>query len=380
MKIQAHVWLRGLAAAVALALLASISGMATPAAHAALGGPVIIGGDDLTDHGSVDGSGNPIDGWLYIQRALENIKPNVTRSNDGSVAAIGTGSASDGDAGAAIAVASAKAGLTVNYHEGAAAIDQFFTDLAAGTAHPAIIWISGTGASGDLDSTEAAALNTHGPGIAGFVNSGGGLLSHGTEYGWLFSLLPGASTVSGGSSDDLYLTPDGLAAFPGVTNTDVNAGPWHNHFEGDFGGLKVLVRSHDVLDKNEQDAAVIIGGSAVTLPGAPAPTAAAPKSVPTPCIPGILESRCFDTVPQVNVTVPAPTATTVPPTVAPAQPAPVSTVLGVSQAPRTGAIAAPNTGAGPDTSGGVSATSIALLALFGAALLGSAAALRARRR
>ncbi|MFQ5430497.1 MAG: hypothetical protein ACE5E1_09330 [Phycisphaerae bacterium] len=235
-------------------------------------GAVIIGGDDLTDHGSVDNQGNPLRGWLYIERALENIRPLVTRAgNDGSIAALGSAPSTelDGNAGAAIGFAAAAAGIPVTYYEGAAAINQFFTDLDAGTVNPAILWTAGTGASNDLGFNEGQALTNHAASIANFVNSGGGLLSHGsgsTAYGWLTALLPDLADVNSGSSGDLTLTAEGLAAFPGVTDLDINAGPWHNHFEGDFQGLDILATSGDVTDSFGNPAAVIIGGAGVSLP------------------------------------------------------------------------------------------------------------------
>jgi hypothetical protein len=253
---------------LALACVGVLAGSQKAAADP-LGGPVIIGGDDLTDHGSLEG-GKPDDGWLYIQRALENISPKVSRTNDGSVAALGSSlSESDCcDAGAAIGYAAAEAGLTVNYYDGADEVRRFFAELDAGTAKPRIIWISGNGAGNDLDGDEPQALIDNATKIADFVNAGGGLMSHGSEFGWLSALLPGLNAVGGGSSGDLELTPEGTAAFPGVTNDDVNAGPWHNHFEGNFGGLQVLVKSNSVDDSNGNDAAVVLGGAAVQLPGA----------------------------------------------------------------------------------------------------------------
>ncbi|MGH3130999.1 MAG: hypothetical protein ACRDNX_09300 [Gaiellaceae bacterium] len=247
---------------------------ATSVAAAPLGGPVIIGGDDLTDHGCIDEAGNPVEGWLYLQKALENISPQVTRGDhDGSVAALGS-SPTDGvfcgDAGSAIAVAAAKAGLPVTFHDNEEGIREFFAALDAGTIKPKIIWISGDGAGNDLgdgEGDEPAALADNATKLGDFVNSGGGLMSHGTEYGWLFGLLPGLTSIDDGGSDDLELTSEGNAAFPGLTNEDVNAGPWHNFFEGDFGGLQVLVKSNAVDDSQGNDAAVIIGGAAVTLPG-----------------------------------------------------------------------------------------------------------------
>ncbi len=71
-------------------------------AATASAGPIILGGDDLTHHGSTS-AGQVFDGWLYIQRALENIAPAVTIANDGSVAVLGSADsmATTNDAGAA---------------------------------------------------------------------------------------------------------------------------------------------------------------------------------------------------------------------------------------------------------------------------------------
>ena len=264
-----------------LAVLIAAAGLVTavwaPPAVSAVGGPVILGGDDLTEHGSYD----PVadvneDGWLYLQKALENVAPQVTRAgNDGSIAALGSvdSTATDSDAGGAMHYAAQEAGLTVTYYDGAAAIEAFFTSLRAGTAKPAIVWVAGTDASNDLDSTESAALVNNATTIADFVGSGGGLISHGTDYSWLSALLPGTTTVivstSGG---DLYLTPEGTAAFPGVTAANFNSGPWHNYFQGNFGGLGVLVRSSTIDDASGNDAAVVLGGAAVTFtPGGSCP-------------------------------------------------------------------------------------------------------------
>jgi len=115
-------------------------------------GPVVIGGDDLDYHGSWSGSSN-LAGWKYIENALKGMfQPPpascLTRPNDGTIAAIGapasgatatTGSMIGGAAGA---VAHAAAMLTpprsVNYYEGAAAINTFFTGLVNGTNRPAV--------------------------------------------------------------------------------------------------------------------------------------------------------------------------------------------------------------------------------------------------
>ncbi len=259
----------------------------------AVGGPVILGGDDLTDHGSTDDAGNSLQGWLYMEKAVGNIKAQVGRANDGSIAAFGSEprdvvNGSGGDAGMGIKNAANKNGMTVRYFDTAAEINGGFASIQNGTYSPAIIWIAGNGAGNDLGSgpdagcqgglqpsgagtqTEGEAITANAQVINTFVNSGGGLFSHGTCYTWLSALLPGLTTVDGGSSDDLFRTPAGIAAFPGVSDADFNAGPWHNHFEGDFGGLDVLVRSSNRDDAAGNDAAVVIGGGQVSLTEKPA--------------------------------------------------------------------------------------------------------------
>lgn len=251
----------------------------------AMAGPVILGGDDLTEHGRVDAAGNPEQGWLYMQRALANISPNVTRPNDGSVAALGSTAApptARGDAGAAIGVAAQRNGLPVTYYDGAAAIQDFFNKLRDGRVRPRIVWLAGALAQNDLDGckgTEDTVITRNAELLDQFVTAGGGLMSHGTCYDWIAALLPGLQTLDTGSSRDLFLTPEGVAAFPGLTSDDVNAGPWHNHFQGNFGGLQALVRSSRIDDAAGQDAAVVIGGSAVSIRPPPPPTCVNPTVV-----------------------------------------------------------------------------------------------------
>ena len=250
-------------------------------AGAAYAGPVILGGDDLTDHGSRSGSAN-IDGWLYIERAINNIlntPGNITRpGNNGSIAALGSAAVAgcpptcpSGNAGAAIGSAAAVLGKTVNYYDGAAAINQFFNDLVAGTVNPAMIWIAGSESGNNLDAAEGAALVANAIRIANFVSSGGGLMAHGSgadAYGWLSVLIPGI-IESPICNTPATLTPAGAAAFPGLTNADISAGPCHSSFSGNFGSLQVLARDSGGL-------AFILGGGAGTVigggPTSPIPT------------------------------------------------------------------------------------------------------------
>lgn len=353
--------------------------------RAAIGGPVIIGGDDMTDHGSVDGDGNLLQGWLYIQRALENLAPNVTRSNDDTVAALGSSasSATEEDAGAAIGLAAAKVGLTATYHDGGVAIQEFFDDLASGAERPAIIYVAGDGASNDIeDQDEIDALTANAAAINTFVNEGGGLLSHGSEFGWLQALIPGIIVVDVGGGD-LYFTDEGLEALPGLVVEDINAGPWHNYFSGDFGGLDVLVRSSttstcdtgepgfaaQIQEEECVDAPVIIGGAQVSIIGGDEedPTA-------TPCIPAIPGYRC-DGKPGSSAGTPvSPTvAPTQQPTTAPPPAAATATPSGgTAGAGGRPGITGPDTGDGTTSGGGgTPVIAIALLAGAGIALIGA---------
>lgn len=214
-------------------------------------GPVILGGDDLTDHGSRSGGANQ-EGWLYMEKAISNLYSAQTRTGTLTVDIAALGSADPGagvytssNAGGGINSVANILGRSVSFFNGAASISSFFTDLATGAVNPRIIWLAGTGAANDLDSSEGTALTTNATAIDLFVGSGGGLMAHGsgsTAYGWLFALLPGLSAVSGCNSTGATLTAAGTAAFPGLSNSDIdaNAGPCHNHFVGTFGGLTTL--------------------------------------------------------------------------------------------------------------------------------------------
>ena len=232
-----------------------------------LGGPVILGGDDLTDHGSYNSAtGQVEDGWFYIKKALQNIKVKVTRPNNGTVAVLGASdsTAISGNAGGAYHYASPQAGLTPQFYNGAAALESFFNALRNGTVQPAIIVASGTGALNNLDAAEGVVLTNNAVTMADFVNSGGGLLSHGSgpiAYGWLTTLLPGVLESTGCNVNTLSLTADGQTAFPGLTNSDIRTGPCHSHFSGNLGDLKVLAKDGTPWN-------IIIGGAAVQLPGA----------------------------------------------------------------------------------------------------------------
>lgn len=268
------------------ALLACVSGLASA-------GPVILGGDDLTDHGSRSGGAN-LEGWLYIQKAVGNVLGSTTRAGTITTDIVALGSAANptftsANAGGAIGSAADVLGKTVTFIDGAAAIDQFFIDLAAGLVNPSMLWIAGTGAANDLDSAEGTALSGNAAAINAFGASGGGIMAHGSgavAYGWLSTLLPGLTEVSGCNSTGATLTAAGNAAFPGLSNSDIdaNAGPCHSHFTGDFGGLTTL--AFDGLGRS-----YIIGGGADTVircggPGEPPCPTPEPDSLPLVALAG----------------------------------------------------------------------------------------------
>lgn len=245
-------------------LLASAAAVMPSSALAAAGGPVLLDGGDFPDHGGYDGT-NLTGAWMYAEAAVNNIAPVVTRFNDGSIALLGSAdsTSTSSQTGANYHWLGVVLGKTISYHEGATAINQFFTDLAAGSINPAIIVTAGTGSGNDLSGAEGTALAGNAVAIADFVNSGGGLIGHGsgtTAFGWLATLLPGINFPSGCSSGTLALTPEGVLAFPSLTNTAIKSGPCHGNFTGNLGGLEVLAK--DGSDRN-----IIIGGAQVSLPG-----------------------------------------------------------------------------------------------------------------
>lgn len=261
--------LRRVIGAVALALGAST----------ALAGPVIIDGTDANDHGSASGGVN-LSGWLYMQRALENLAGAVAPSVQKTVTVIGT-TAGAGQAynsiNSAFGLSSlVAAGWSINYVDGAAAIAAALGSLS--TATTGLLYMTTcSNSGGDMDATEMAAVNAAAANINNFVGGagnaslGGGLFSMAQSctgaYGWLTTLIPGIVATDiggGGTGSNISLTAAGQSAFPALTNTDLaGADPWHGYFSGNLGGLSVL----GVADFQGSSRNVIIGGGAGTVIG-----------------------------------------------------------------------------------------------------------------
>lgn len=267
-------------------------------------GPIQLGGDDANDHGEVvteDLDADPSTpetvvlppetarGWRYIMLSLKKMLETEQRAGvSNSIAVIGTdGSAAylasnlpgvtADDGGVSCATTQtddtycmmevikaeldrlngATAAPTVTYYETAAEVTAFFNALTAGTVNVAVVYIPGDGGTNDLGegatsddevnddpsvtSNMEQALIDSATDIAAFNAAGGGLLSSGSDnyLSWLSILIPTIGIDDEPTSDYIKITADGAALWVGLTDADINA-PWHNHFTGSLGALKVL--------------------------------------------------------------------------------------------------------------------------------------------
>jgi hypothetical protein len=286
---------------LALVAVGMLVGM--PAAWA---GPVVVDGTDANDHGQTDFTGTQNEeGWLYMQKVLENLAPQV---GNGNTTVVSLGTDPNTTAYDAINSAFSKSAIASTWNfvniNGATDIASFLGGSSVGgnsLANTGILYIpTANNAFGDLEDDELAEINSRGAAINNFVggagnpNQGGALFAMAespssfsvTPYGWLTSLLPSLTVNDVGASTPITLTSEGQAAFPGLTTADLSAGPWHNYFTGNFGGLKVLATA---ADNNGVVQPLILGGGAGTVITPPPPT-----GVPEPAsVVGILAFGAF---------------------------------------------------------------------------------------
>lgn len=229
---------------IALAALVSLS-MAAPAQA----GPFILDLTDADDHGSATATENR-DGWLYMQRVLENLAPGVTNGNMRVVQLGGSGKAL-GAATSAFGFSSLSGGggWTFSSVNGVSAISDFFDGTGAiSVNNTGIIMLdSGFNVSGGMSNAERLELDSNATALDAFLGAGGALHSQRNQtssggYGWLSTLVPGL-VASSSFASGLILTPAGSAAFPGLSNSDLSAGPYHGVFTGSLGGLTTLFKS-----------------------------------------------------------------------------------------------------------------------------------------
>lgn len=243
-----------------------LAGLMTFGAGSALAGPYILAGTDADDHGSATATAN-VDGWFFMQRAIENLGTAVT-NGDKVVVSLGSdpGTTAGSAAASAFAFSSLVAsGWTFVNVNGAAAIDAFFA--AGGGAETAgiIMLDSGNNVFGGLTADEQAALTSNATALNNFLGTGGGLFSQANGYGFLSALVPSLLLVDE-SATGINLTPAGNSAFPGLTNADLGAGPYHNGFSN-TGSIPVLGVGAST------GTPIIIGASTGTItdPGTPVP-------------------------------------------------------------------------------------------------------------
>lgn len=152
-----------------------------------------------------------------------------------------------------------------------------------------------------MSSVELAAVNAGAAAIASFVGGagnpsvGGGLFAMGQSgtgaYGWLSSLIPGLTYTDvggGGIGSNITLTPEGAAAFPGLTNAQLaGADPWHGYFSGNLGSLSVLgTAPQSGVARN-----IVIGGGAGTVISSSVPDGGATLALLVPAFLGLVALR-----------------------------------------------------------------------------------------
>ncbi|HKU63839.1 MAG TPA: PEP-CTERM sorting domain-containing protein [Rhizomicrobium sp.] len=243
-----------LATATALAL----------SAGSALAGPFIISGTDSDEHGFASGGAN-FDGWLYMQKALENIGGGVTNGSK-TVVTFGSTSSALTAANSAFGFSSlVGAGWNIVNLDGVTDITNFFNGTGTTNINNTGIMMidSGSNVTGGISPLEDAVLTTNAVLINSFVGAGGGLFSQASQLGWLSALVPGIAITPGGAGTGLVLTPDGNTAFPGLTNADISTGPWHAEF-GNYSPLFLLAE-----DTTGRDVIIGAGAGSITDPEPP---------------------------------------------------------------------------------------------------------------
>ncbi len=243
-------------------------------------GPIIIAGTDADDHGGQSGGVNTT-GWLFMQKALESMAPNVTNGSKTLVCIGCNGSTATAAITSALNLSTLSgAGWTLISLTSSSDITNFFNGSGAtNLANSGIIYMPTVAGNvgGGITDTQLAIVNAQGAAIDAFAAGGGGLFTQeqansNIGYGWLSSLIPGLAIHGDNdgslfSSNQLNLTPAGTAAFPGLTDSDLsNATPWHGFFAGPLGALQVLVTGPadgnlDGRQSTGETGWVVLGGS-----------------------------------------------------------------------------------------------------------------------
>ena len=232
-------------------------------------GPYILAGTDADDHGSATATAN-LDGWLFMQKALENIAASSSLTNTNKVV-LSFGSDVGSEAGIAAKSAFNFSGLASSGWTFQQISDITIVNFGASISTASILMFdSGGNVSGGLNTAEQTVLTNNAAAINSFVGGGGGLFSQANNYGWVSALIPTLNFMSDGGSG-LALSASGSATFPGLTNADLSSGPYHGHFTN-VGGISTLATGIG-FDSAKQ---VIIGAAGGSLT-APIPVGAIPE-------------------------------------------------------------------------------------------------------
>lgn len=257
----------------------------------ALAGPIIIAGTDADDHGTASGGAN-LTGWLFMQKAFENMAPSVTNGSTTAVC-LGCNSSTALNAfNSAFGLSTNLAGWTTVSLTTTTAITNFFNGTGTNNINnTGIVYMPtvSSNVTGGITDAQLTIVNANASVLNSFVGNGGGLFTQeqansSIGYGWLTALLPsiqvhGDNDSSIFNSTSLTLTTDGNAAFPGLTNSDLsNATPWHAFFTGSgLGGLDILVTGPGATPGSTTGLipqAVVLGantGGSITDPGGTVP-------------------------------------------------------------------------------------------------------------
>jgi len=225
-----------------------------PLVHA---GPFIFAGTDSDDHGAASTTANQ-DGWLFMQKALENLAPAVTNGNHVVTILGSTDTALDAASSAFHFSSLSGAGGWTVQTVSTANFATFF-GAGGGLANAGILMMdSGDNVFGGVDGS---AFTSYATAINNFLGAGGGLFSQANGYQWVQTLVPTLTVTDQQNDTALTLTPAGSSAFPGLTNADLSAGPWHNYFTN-VGAIPVLATAQDFTGTTRN---LIIGSAAGTV-------------------------------------------------------------------------------------------------------------------
>ena len=254
--------------AIQIDLAGNPSGQSTPTFGNK--GAIVLDGTDADNHGDFNTvTGQNEDGWLYMQKVVTAIAPNITDGQKILVAlganpaippGVGPNSAQRGsrDLPAFQQSGLPAQGWSIVYVTGNANISNYLSgqtvnvvnvnNSAAGTvslAKTGFLYITTAGrfrVTDDMTDAELGIVDKHGLDILAYVNSGGGLYTQseyenlagtniGTNqaspsYGWLSALFPGLQAVSDSEVPiNIQITAQGQPIFPGLTSADLSTRP-----------------------------------------------------------------------------------------------------------------------------------------------------------